>query len=245
MKEGRFVGAGVCAALVLAATLCPCAATITISNFDEFKAWSETVRSTAAFGDSNVELGGDIVFSGAVDPVGFTQDQQCTAFTGTFDGNNFMISNMKVKGVLGAAGLFCALSGATIQNVIFDEGCSAGIQSSASYSGMVAGMANGTVKIVNVHNKGDVTSTKYAGGLVGYHPSDGAKLNVESCSNSGHIDSPDAVGGLVGQSEVITVFDNCTNRGRVGPQAANSGGVVGISLLQTQSAMSLNRKQVP
>ncbi|MBQ9169741.1 MAG: CotH kinase family protein [Bacteroidaceae bacterium] len=131
-------------------------------------------------------------------------------FSGTLDGKGHTISNLHVSGTEGV-GLIGYPGSCTLSNIVFDETCSA---EGTQYVGMLAGYArNGVVNISGIENHGTVTATDGpAAALVGY----GRVLsviNVNNCSNTGHITAPYNAAAFVGPSAGKVTATNSYNIG--------------------------------
>ena len=136
-------------------------------------------------------------------------------FTGTFDGNNHKISNLKIESENQYVGMFGYISGGTIKNLLLEN---VNITGTSTHIGGLAGSNyNGT--IANVGVTGEVTGTSnYVGGLLGYNS--GTITNAYSTvAVSG---GTSYVGGLVGQST-----GTITNTYAVGKVTATGTSYVG------------------
>lgn len=85
-----------------------------------------------------------------------------TKFSGTFDGKNHTISNLKTSGQY--SGLFGYVNGATIQNLTVNVTNNAG----ATSAGGLVGAVNGTTTIRNCTVNGTIIGTHQVGGFVGF-----------------------------------------------------------------------------
>ena len=85
-----------------------------------------------------------------------------TKFSGTFDGKNHTISNLKTSGQY--SGLFGYVNGATIQNLTVNVANNAG----ATSAGGLVGAVNGTTTIRNCTVNGTISGTHQVGGFVGF-----------------------------------------------------------------------------
>ena len=239
-----------------------------ISDIDGFVEWAN---------NNNFNPHDDVVLSGDLDfikneqassllPIGQT-DSSCTAFKGTFDGQNYTIRNANVPAKGSYIGLFCALAqGAVVQNVVFDASCSFGNtqDSTGINAGAVAGQVSvGGATLLNVHNHANVVG-RVVGGLIGHVQifNQDDTVTIEQCNNSGNITttadgtivSSTGAGGLVGRiafSSPNTVFvRNSMNTGTVdGGEVASAGGLVGgdssiDSMLSLNIENSINKGSV-
>lgn len=109
-----------------------------------------------------------------------------TKFSGTFDGKNHTISNLKTSGQY--SGLFGYVNGATIQNLTVNVTNNAG----ATSAGGLVGAVNGTTTIRNCTVNGTISGTHQVGGFVGF--AQGVyqdttlvlpcNLTIEGCTNN-------------------------------------------------------------
>ena len=173
-------------------------------------------------------------------PLGVTSNGDCVAFRGTFDGNNHIISGLKVSANSGNAGLFCGLVSGTVKNVVFDETC--------SFDGMLVGSVCGTVSgngvVMNVHNKAAVHCSSSCGGLVSAWAST-TSLDISHSTNTGSVTGESStytvhVGGFVGSAsfgENVLMSHN-TNNGTVTCQAGSCGAGGFVGYLYTVGTIS-------
>ena len=180
------------------------------------------------------------------------------AFSGTFDGKNHTLSNIKVgldKGELGT-GIFEIITGA-VKNLKVKNVTSNGTKS-AMFAGGVIGMANGgSVTSVKLTGKNSITGTNCIGGVVG----GGNYTNISKCSvvgttinvigdnnfATGIIEQEDVAecGGLVVGGGFGGQVSNCTATGTVqatGNEPVGLGGIGGC--LQCMDVVSDNTADV-
>ena len=131
-----------------------------------------------------------------------------TKFSGTFDGKNHTISNLKTSGQY--SGLFGYVNGATIQNLTVNVTNNAG----ATSAGGLVGAVNGTTTIRNCTVNGTISGTHQVGGFVGFAQGvyqDNTlvlpcNLTIEGCINNATVTTTSqasdnnrtSVGGFVG-----------------------------------------------
>lgn len=168
-----------------------------------------------------------------VSGMGYTMSDDSKVFKGTFDGNGFAITGLKLEGYTGdqAAGLFGVTSGATIKNLTFSNydinlpdcenlGCAAGLALDGT-----------TVSGVQV-KEGDITAKKGVGAIVGRMTKTGT---IEDCSSNANITSTGGnTGGIVGAAYYSTAegkmtITNCHNTGTITCAAGYTGGIAGLS----------------
>lgn len=152
-------------------------------------------------------------------------------FTGVFDGNNKILSNIKIKATNTSkrAGLFANTSGGEIKNLIITNGTNvSAVASAVGHMGFIAGTSVGTT-ITNCHATGAITDCyievggivgKTIGGTISYCS---ATLVVETNSYSV---GGSFVGGIVGESTQNTVIYRCKTDVTIDGQQ-NLGGIAG------------------
>jgi hypothetical protein len=150
-----------------------------------------------------------------------TDGFQGTPFTGTFNGNGFVISNLIVEGVE-YCGLFGWLDiGGLVFNLRMENVLVTG---SGSLVGGLAGSNYGS--IANCYSTGTITGKGYVGGLVGL-----SRGSTTNCCSTGSVDGDGYLGGLVGYNFCGSIT-NCystgpvTGTGRVGGLAARNDGSI-------------------
>lgn len=135
--------------------------------------------------DANYKLANNIDLStyngGYWQPIGSISVQNSNAFTGTFDGNGYTISGMRIDmqkmneemdtaQTAEEVGLFAKLGvNATVSNIKFSN---VNIDGSYTYGGIVAGTSLGAtierIEAKNVYINNNNLNTPYNGGIVGY-----------------------------------------------------------------------------
>ena len=174
---------------------------------------------------SDLDLGGKFDSDGnALDgniswtPIG----TESNLFSGTFDGNGHIISNMYINEINDAA-LFLSLRNSIIKNL--------GVESSyiKSENGIAATIATGinNVIIKNVYSESIVDGQKMTSGLVAYSNT----AIVKNCYNASKVNSNDKQfgAGIIGYLGVnSSVVENCYNLGNINGGAQSSGIVGGL-----------------
>ena len=170
-------------------------------------------------------------------PIGSDVDGQ--RYTGTFDGNGFTVSKMRVsetekQGLFGTLG-----SGADIKNIAV----ATSLLNVTQYAGGVAGYINGSnVTITGCHVSGSLSGTgNYFGGIIG-GSGDTTGTVIDGCyiSTAGIITSSDGayVGGILGGTGSGSVsVRNCYNRGRVMGKS-QTGGIAGGAAQTSQTVLN-------
>ena len=151
-------------------------------------------------------------------------------FQGTFDGDGYKITNLKVTGNSNNAGLFGYVDGAIIQNCnvtgevngydyvggvvgnaygktqILSCSFRGDVTGEDSYIGGIAGSARGTIK--NCYALADVTATEFiAGGIAGK----AYGVTIENCYYSGEVSAKDYAGGIAGYVSGAKTIRNCVS----------------------------------
>lgn len=137
-------------------------------------------------------------------------------FCGTFDGNGFTISNLKVEGQSNNQGFFGYCEGATLQNIVLKSGYISG----NGEIGGIAGHVKNT-KIIACQNSTTISSTaKYNGGIIGY----GENSLIEDCINYGNIVKGTFQNGGISGCVNSSTINKCINYGNIS-NTDHSGGI--------------------
>ncbi|MGN0462945.1 MAG: hypothetical protein ACI4HZ_10955 [Ruminococcus sp.] len=147
-------------------------------------------------------------------------------FSGTFNGNNHTISNLKITKTSKYSGLFGKTSG-TIKSFTLNGDIV--LSSDGDYVGGIVGSADGAniskvTSYVNISNTAGVLH--HIGGVVGCI--ENKETFVDKCLYYGTLnikDSHDCIGGIVGYSNAGARISNCANHGTV--SASKDGAYVG------------------
>lgn len=172
-----------------------------------------------------------------------TIGDEAHCFEGNFDGQGHSIKNLKVSEagsdgysswvITGVTGLFGAIKGSIIKDVIIDESC----KFNGSKSGALVGICKGG-KITGCINYAQISGYgSYVGGIVG-----DVRFGtvISDCKNYGAIKGCYFVGGIVGYASYdytsdenvgfvvdgVTISD-CVNEGHISNDAYGTGGIVG------------------
>ena len=174
-------------------------------------------------------------------PIGYDIDNTTvTAFTGSFDGNGYVIDGMNVDSYDGTnyyqyAGLFALLDEyAKISNVGLINNSVTSIQSTDNaYAGGIAASIIYTslnAEIANCYNEGNISATSsllaYAGGIIGF---DDGFTAFTDCYNTGDVSATTLstsievayAGGIAGRS-TGTITDHCYNEGNISASSPSS-----------------------
>lgn len=149
-------------------------------------------------------------------------------YTGTFDGNNKTISNLKP--VANEAGKGAGLFGCVAANGIVKNLTVSGTLSAVQYCGGIAACLNAgkienCVNQLNISTPTGAAPTLYAGGVAGY--THGAAV-ITGCRNEGTINGGGSnyVGGIAGSTHADSSVTNCENSAAVSG-AGRIGGIAG------------------
>ncbi len=177
-----------------------------------------SIGSTPAYWSSHFKLTADIDMSAYTGMSYNIIGNNANHFTGGFDGNGFIISNLTYTGSSSSQiGLFGYTENALIKNVqLIDVEISSTGQ---SVGGLVGLQLNGTTQNCSV--SGTVAGGGYNGGLVG-ELVEGA---VDSCFSEAAVSGGSHVGGLAGHVYTSTV-SSCYAAGNVSG-AGSLGGLLG------------------
>lgn len=184
---------------------------VEIYNGEQLKAFADAVNNGNAYGGYTVKLMSNINLNGAEwTPIGACNGP--TYFQGTFDGQGYTISNLKVDKSTdtyrnSSAGLFgwVDAAGATIKNVKIDNATVEG----SHWVGAVAGYMTGTISDCTVsnstiigHNVNEDANGDKVGGIVGCLNEHSYINNntVSDCTITGNRD----IGGIAGSVAAST-----------------------------------------
>ncbi len=188
---------------------------IIINTPSDLAYFSQLVNGGNTFKDKTVKLGADLDMTGiAYTPAGNVVSYPGITFAGTFDGQGHTISNL-VTSAYGANGF-----------------------ASAGLFGSVTG------KVMNVNlDKATITSSHYAGGIIGYSSNEtvgGVVISNCKVTNStitsapellanGSYDNGDKVGGIAGYIANNDTIDGCTVENVTLQGYRDIGGIVGFA----------------
>ncbi len=151
-------------------------------------------------------------------------------FTGSFDGNNHVISNLYINTASEYSGLFGNVgAGATIENLGLEN---PNMTSTAyySYTGVLIGEAYGSYyKNVSIRNcyiaGGSVNARNFTGALIGSV----SYTSISNCYTATEVNtSAYYVGGFIGYIQYSSQFENCYSSGLVSG-TSNVGAFVGYN----------------
>lgn len=210
--------------------------TYAISSVDDFlkvNSWSDktSFENITFILTESIDLAGKSTAGYSI--INYYQDYP---FKGTFDGNNYCISNINLTRTQDALGVFGYVGeGAVIKNLIIDGEISNG-SNGASFVGGIVGKCIGNVQIINCTNKAKVSavSGNGIGGIVG-GVTNGSVI-IEKCVNEGQIKGYSRTGGIVGEVTGTgkLKIQNCVNLADVEIGDTFVGGILGAC--DTQNA---------
>ena len=151
-------------------------------------------------------------------------------FTGVFDGNNYTISNLEMRGISDYSyrGFFGYTSNATIRNIKLQNAIITG----GDPNGLLIGyMQGGSVTNVSAYGPKSLSDGWDTGGLIGYtrkHNSTVTRVAVEAM-----VRGKRSAGGLIGRAWGTSITDGFVTGTVDGPEQS-AGGVVG-ALIHSQS----------
>ena len=142
-------------------------------------------------------------------------------YTGTFDGNDKIISNLYINATSVNTGFFGYATDGSIKNITFDN---AKVKSTGSHdTAILAGAAEYCI-IENIKTLANcsVEGNKLTGGIAGM-----AEGNISNCENHAMVKGSYSVGGVVGINNGSCNISSCANYGAVTGTNGEIGGMVG------------------
>jgi prepilin-type N-terminal cleavage/methylation domain-containing protein len=139
------------------------------------------------------------------------------SFRGEFNGNNYTISNLRIRSAHGSfrPGLFGWVdNGAIIENVILTN---VDMDINQTGGALVGSITDGIIRNCSV--SGQITSTSWVGGIVG----EAYNAEISGCTNNATIDGTDKAGGIAALVSNTNITD-CTNTGSI--QGSNVAGII-------------------
>ncbi|GAB5465212.1 MAG: hypothetical protein Kapaf2KO_06480 [Candidatus Kapaibacteriales bacterium] len=196
-----------------------------------------TLSENPSYWSDNIELTSDINarnsrFYRGHRPIG----NSITNFTGNFNGNGFLISDLTIYGYSDNVGLFGIVRNGFIENLHLRAiNFSAG-----TYVGGIAGNIDASI-IRNCSSEGRIISNGgCVGGLIG-------KSNsvVEECYSEVYIEkNKDATGGLIGCTDPKSITQNCFTKSSVSA-SRDVGGLIGFSRGKIVNTYSISTLREP
>lgn len=190
-----------------------------IEDVEDLKLLAEKVNSGERYEGKYFKQTADIDLKNEEwTPIGTMLVEEGRPFQGTFDGDGYKITNLKVTGNSNNAGLFGYTQDATIKN------CNVtGEVKGFNDVGGIVGNADGKTQILSCSFRGDVTGEdSYIGGIAG-----SARGTIKNCYALADVTARDRIaGGIAGGTYNLTI-ENCYYGGDV--LAKNyAGGIAGV-----------------
>lgn len=187
-----------------------------IQNVEDLKKLAKKVNSGTTYERTYFKLTANIDLNNEPNwtPIG----KSGLPFQGTFDGDGYQITNLKISNGGQCAGLFGYTKGAVIKN------CNVtGEINGYNYTGGIVGSANVNTKIRNCSFQGNVEGNgEKRGGIVG-HTSIGC--DVSGCFVTGTVTGEKFVGGIAGWG--AGTIKNCYALANVTATGVSAGGIAG------------------
>jgi hypothetical protein len=233
-----------------------------ISNLAQLKYLASVInaKNGTYTGSKFYRLTNDIYLGdGSVEwsPIGASNTLGTAPFSPTFDGDGHTITG-KIKmtaqavksGATNAYGLFGVVNG-TVMNLVNKASVEINNNSlSPIYAGAIVGRVEGSGKIINCSNSGDVSGiAECMGGITGSCYASGTNIcTIEACSNFGNVTdtkSGSYVGGIIGEGNSrggTVAIRGCRNSGlNLSATSGSIGGILGrCNLTQTGQVCSVS-----
>ena len=142
-----------------------------------------------------------------------------TKFTGSYDGQDYLISHLTIDRASDRIGMFGWANNATIQNLGLTDVSIVG----ADYTGGLIGRNDDQSVVSNSYSTGSVTGTNAVGGLIGRN---GESSEVNNSHSTSSVTGTNRVGGLVGSNYWSSEVNNSYSTSSV-TGANKVGGLVG------------------
>ena len=192
-----------------------------IQNVDDLKKLAEKVNGGEAYEGKHFKLTANIDLKNEEwTPIGTLQGEEVRPFQGTFDGDGYQITNLKISNGGQYAGLFGHTEGAVIKS------CNVtGKINGYNYTGGIVGYANDNTHILNCSFQGNVEGNgQDRGGIVG---STSIGCDVSGCFVTGTVTGGNCVGGIAGNG--VGTIKNCYALADVTAAGDSAGGIAGYA----------------
>lgn len=196
-----------------------------IQNVDDLKKLAEKVNGGEAYEGKHFKLTANIDLKNEEwTPIGTLQDEEVRPFQGTFDGDGYQITNLKISNGGQYVGLFGYTKGADANAVAVIQNCNVtGEINGYNHTGGIVGDAGINTKILNCSFQGNVEGNgEDTGGIVG---STSGGCEVSGCYVTGTVTGGSAVGGIAGWG--VGTIKNCYALADVTAAGYNAGGIAG------------------
>lgn len=205
---------------------------VTITNLAQLKRFRDAVNAGDTYAGKTVSLKADIDLGNEVwTPIGAKE----YVFSGTFDGEGHIISNLKFEN---AETSYVGLFGYTT-NVVKNVNVNNVTLTGKSYVGAISGCGyTGTIENCQVTGKINISGNYMVGGITGHGYARiadchviGAEANenfIKGIYKEGNLEG-DNVGGIVGHNAETNSIKNCTVKNVLVSGTRKVGGIVGIT----------------
>ena len=184
----------------------------TITTNEGFAALVDEKLQTSELESTNIKLECNVALP--------TNWPYSMTYSGTFDGQNHIVSGIECTGSSNYSGMFGTLTG-TVKNCRF-----AGVSvSGGNFTGAVAGYNNGgNIKNCSVLS-GHVSGAMGTGGITGVNAG-----TISNCDVAAAVSSTDwGIGGIAGQNSSGSSITDCHVSGNISSHSDTLGGIVGIN----------------
>lgn len=184
----------------------------TITTNEGFAALVDEKLQTSELESTNIKLECNVALP--------TNWPYSMTYSGTFDGQNHIVSGIECTGGSNYSGMFGTLTG-TVKNCRF-----AGVSvSGGNFTGAVAGYNNGgSIKNCSVLS-GHVSGAMGTGGITGVNAG-----TISNCDVAAAVSSTDwGIGGIAGQNSSGSSITDCHVSGSISSHSDTLGGIVGIN----------------
>ena len=186
-----------------------------ISTPAQLAGLASLVNSGTTFSGKSVYLDADVDLGYAEwIPIGNEQN----AFSGTFSGEGYTVTGLKINASAAYAGLFGNSKGKITNLNIANATVYSG--DNYNYVSIACGYSGGEISDVTVSGYIDAKISSYVAGIVGF-----TSAVIKNCTNNAEIVADGYVGGIAGLSS--NNISNCTNNGSIVGKASYVGGIVG------------------
>lgn len=183
----------------------------TITTNEGFAALVDEKLQTSELESTNIKLECNVALP--------TNWPYSMTYSGTFDGQNHIVSGIECTGGSNYSGMFGTLTG-TVKNCRF-----AGVSvSGGNGTGAVAGYNGGSIKNCSVLS-GHVSGVMGTGGITGVNAG-----TISNCDVAAAVSSTDwGIGGIAGQNSSGSSITDCHVSGNISSHSDTLGGIVGIN----------------
>lgn len=183
----------------------------TITTNEGFAALVDEKLQTSELESTNIKLECNVALP--------TNWPYSMTYSGTFDGQNHIVSGIECTDGSNYSGMFGTLTG-TVKNCRF-----AGVSvSGGNFTGAVAGYNGGSIKNCSVLS-GHVSGAMGTGGITGVNAG-----TISNCDVAAAVSSTDwGIGGIAGQNSSGSSITDCHVSGNISSHSDTLGGIVGIN----------------